>query len=333
MPDVEQQQVAAVLGRSLLTAEVLASELRDRIVEEVLRERGVLSDAAILGLVRDIAEDVDPVLVQAMTDAEVAAWVAGGTSVRNILPAFVRRSVEAPPVPPPNLDVLLGGGDEPLLRFPLIDRAAADLVERNVVTREQFGQMGREARSRAFTVARLDTEDAVATVRDVMAESVREGTSLSDFRNRLEERLEGSRLGPAHLENVYRTNVQAAFHRGHDELASNPIVEAVFPYQEYLAINDGRVRDDHLALESLGLSGTNIYRRDDPFWDLFTPPWDYQCRCGVNLLTVEAAARKGVVEARRWERTGVPPTSPEWRINDIPFRPPAGFQGPRRLVA
>ena len=80
-----------------------------------------------------------------------------------------------------------------------------------------------------------------------------------------------------------------------------------------------------------GLNGTSVYRRDDPMWDLFTPPWGYQCRCGVNLLTVEAAARKGVVEARRWERTGEPPVNPEHRLDAIPFRPEPGFVGDRRL--
>ena len=105
----------------------------------------------------------------------------------------------------------------------------------------------------------------------------------------------------------------------------------IFPYQEILPIKDGRVREEHLALASLGLSGTGVYRRDDPMWDLFTPPWGYQCRCGVNLLTVEAAARKGVGEARRWERTGEPPVNPEHRLDAIPFRPEPDFVGGRRL--
>ena len=54
-----------------------------------------------------------------------------------------------------------------------------------------------------------------------------------------------------------------------------------------------------------------------------------QCRCGVNLLTVEAAGRKGVVEARQWDRTGQPPINPEFRLDSIPFRPDPGFVGGR----
>jgi hypothetical protein len=99
----------------------------------------------------------------------------------------------------------------------------------------------------------------------------------------------------------------------------------VFPYQAYEPIHDGRVRDEHAELEKLGLNGTNVYRRDDPMWNYFTPPWGYNCRCGVNLLTVDAAARAGVAEAKLWQSTGRPPEVPEHRLQAIDFRPPVGF--------
>jgi uncharacterized protein with gpF-like domain len=43
----------------------------------------------------------------------------------------------------------------------------------------------------------------------------------------------------------------------------------------YYATHDARVRDDHLAMETLGLDGTNIYRADDPIWREYLPPWDF----------------------------------------------------------
>jgi len=52
-------------------------------------------------------------------------------------------------------------------------------------------------------------------------------------------------------------------------------------------------------------------------WDYFTPPWDYNCRCGVNVLTVEAASRAGVEEAREWLRTGQPPLVVEHRLEIV----------------
>lgn len=340
MPDdAKRSEIESIIGRSLLTAETFASELRRRIVSKLSRVRDIFSPSRLLDLARDVLDEFEPILAQAMTDAELAAWVAGTNSVVRILPAPVRQVLEgavalAPAGPPGGLvaSLLAGGADEPIIRFPLIERAAESLLERNIVTRSEFDILGQEARSRALTVAAQESEDAIATIRDVLAETISEGASLSEFRKRLGEGLDGSFIGPSHRENVYRTNIQAAFHQAHDELADDPIVSEVFPYQEYLPIKDGRVREEHLALATLGLNGTGIYRRDDKeFWSLFTPPWGYMCRCGVNLLSVEAAARKGVVEARRWERTGVPPIDPEHRLQDIPFRPEGDFVGGLRL--
>ena len=157
------------------------------------------------------------------------------------------------------------------------------------------------------------------------AETTLEGTSLDKFSAKIQERMGKSPIGPGHLENVYRTNLQAAFRDGQASVMANPVVAAVFPYIEYIHVGDARTRDTHRQLGSLGLDGTGVYRRDDPFWNLFTPPWGYQCRCGTNNLTVEAAARKGVKEAERWLETGIAPTNPEHRLEAIPFEPKPGF--------
>jgi uncharacterized protein with gpF-like domain len=109
----------------------------------------------------------------------------------------------------------------------------------------------------------------------------------------------------------------------------------------YYATTDSRVRKNHLALEKLGLDGTNIYRADDPTWQRFRPPWDFQCRCSWVPITVEQAARRGVTEAKEWlaraaamamelggsasqyyERTA--PASPAW-VNPPNFNPSPEF--------
>jgi hypothetical protein len=125
-------------------------------------------------------------------------------------------------------------------------------------------------------------------------------------------------------------NVQAAYRDGRESLASHPIVDELFPYAEYFAIHDSRAEDTHLAMETLGLDGTGIYRTDDPVWDFFTPPWRWCCRCAKNLMTVEAAARKGVLEAKIWLDTGIKPPLIS-RLPEIPFRPEPGW-GARRGV-
>ena len=332
MPDARRKVVETIIGRSLLAAETIASDYRRVLLYELTNiGLGQPVDTFLL-TARSLLDDLEPSLGETAADAEIIAWVAGADQVISQLPALALDAIEGPPRPPVSFETLTGGpeGNEPIVRFPVIERAAEALAERNIVTRDEFDQLGRDARSRAFTMAKEQSDEVIGRIGDTLVETIQEGASLETFEKNLGESLQSSFIGPGHLENVYRTNIQAGFHEAYDELADNPVVREIFPYQEYLPIRDTRVGPDHLALASLGLSGTGIYRRDDPMWQFFTPPWRYQCRCGVNLLTVEAAARKGVQEARMWDRTGQPPLVPEWRLEFIPFRPESDFVGGRR---
>lgn len=78
------------------------------------------------------------------------------------------------------------------------------------------------------------------------------------------------------------------------------LVGDFFPYRAYSATTDQDVRAEHMALESLGLNGTNIYNAEDPVWRKFRPPWDYGCRCCWHAVSVRQAAQRGVVEAQEW---------------------------------
>lgn len=274
MDEAERADVDKLIGRSLIFSESLASEVRSAL-------RGAaksLSVDEVLNAARRILETAEPLFAQALTDADIAAYVLGSDAVSKLLPPDVLATLGATtgPISNEELRALLSAGGPASIRLPLIERAAESLLERNIVTRDVFDQLGRDAKARAFTVARVMSEDTIDTIRNVLNETITEGASLGQFKSRLGPALEGSFIGPAHLENVYRTNIQTSFHEAHDELANNEIVSEVFPYQAYLPIHDGRTRDQHAELERLGLNGTNIYRRDDPFWDFFTPAWDYQ---------------------------------------------------------
>lgn len=350
-----------IIGRGLIYAETVAQELRAKLVRELAKRRATQSSGELIYIAREILWEFEPLLAHGLRDADLAAWIEGASHVVNRIPDRLfdrnisdpsnddwwnphpeqfnwlprRNMPPLPPKPPGTIGSLFGDDDdEPVISFPRIQQAADSLMRRNIVTREQYDRLTQQARNQAFTVAGESSEDALRTIRDTLAEDLSEGTSLSGFKKRLRESLEGSRIGPAHLENVFRTNIQTAFSDGHEEIADNPIVDAMFPYMEYQPIDDARCRPEHLALGSLGLNGTGLYRRDDPMWNFFLPPWDYNCRCSYTLNTIEAAARKGVKEAQKWLRTGIPPEQPEWRIDFIKFRPKNGFGGrARRLMA
>ena len=328
MANADQNTVDRIIGRSLIFAETFARTAVRRLVKSLTGRR--MDFPEVMARARNLLESFEPQLARAVADSDMASWLFG---VSRIVARLTPEAAEAIPggIITPNVPPLITGLTElpePVLRFPFLEASIKEIREREIFSREAFDALPDQFKNKAFTVATQSSLDAIDTIRDATAEAIEEGTTLRQFGKTLQEDLEGSKLGRAHMENVFRTNVQASYATGQETIAQQPIFQATLPYARYDAIHDGRVRENHLLLEGLGLDGTNIYRADDPMWRLFTPPWGYQCRCSKTFLTVRQAARKGVSEAKRWLESGVPPTNPEHRLQSIPFRPEDGFVSP-----
>lgn len=333
----ENDRFDSILGRSLLGAEALLAEIRERLEQALgLGWERIANVYDVAQEARRVLEIFEPLIVQHISDTELVGWVHGMNQLANQFPPWLVREFQTgirsrrnvgPPPPPSRFKFVPMFGDEPRLRFPLIENAAKRLFERNILNREEWDSTIQEARDRAFMISGDIAKETIADVRRALVDELVEGTSLTGFKNRVRDVLEKSAIGPARIETIYRTNIQAAFRDGRETLASDPIVSATFPYQEYIPIHDTRTRSNHLKLGELGLNGTGIYRRDDPFWSSFTPPIDFNCRCGVRMMTIDAAARAGVVEAQKWLATGRAPPNPEYRLNEVlkVVQPKAGF--------
>jgi hypothetical protein len=322
-----------IYGRTLIGAEALFAEVRDELTQTVSKSFRTLPIPSVLQRVRSFWDKCTPVLVDHLADTNLASWIGGIDQVAKHFPPwlwdhFTQELWGKRKEDPPTLKLFpMFAEDEPKLRLPIIERAATNLFKRNVMTRPQWDAAVAEEQQKAFFITADLGAKAIEVVRDALVEDIAKGGTRRSFKQELSETLSGSPLGPAHLENIYRTNIQAAYRDGKESLASNPIVANLFPYCRYIPIRDGRTRDTHAQCGRLGLNGTGIYRRDDPFWNFFTPPWGYQCRCGTQLMTIEAAARAGVQEAKDWLKSGRPPAQPEWRLEYIPFPPEPGFGG------
>lgn len=241
------------------------------------------------------------------------------------------------PLPPfvPPLSELLGLGDEPDIVFPMIDTAAESLATRRVMTSDDYYRLAANAKQEAFTITADVTENTLAKVRDILGRVATESTSLEQFETLVAAEIGELPISGSHLEQVYRNAVNSAFSQGQNAVLSHPVVEDGFPYRAYYAIHDARARHEHRELESLGLSGTNIYHKDDPVWKEFEPPWSWSCRCGWTSLTIEDAADAGVSHAKAWlaavERAELDDTftgrladyMPQdgWRVSVPDFRP------------
>jgi SPP1 gp7 family putative phage head morphogenesis protein len=336
-------QLNKIVNTALVGAIGISDEILDQITQAVIHAREMhYWPSETLRLVREQLQRFDALLAQHISDSVLSAWVYGFDDVAKRFPAWLQREFETtvrrtppPPTPPADNSLFKMFDTEPELKLPIIENAMQRLLERRIMTREQFDAASSAAKAQAFEIAGGLSEDTIDRMRQFLVDDMIEGTSLGSFRKRVEEHLGTSPIAAGHLENVYRTNMQSAIRDGRETLRQNPLVKATFPYQAYVAVHDARARHTHRELEKLGLNGTNVYRVDDPVWDHFTPPWDYNCRCSVRLLTLEQAARDGVKEAQEWLRTGRPPLQPEYRLAHIPFdsNPDWGSRGKVGFVA
>jgi 2'-5' RNA ligase len=330
--------VNTLVGKSLVGVTGISAGIIAELERVVIEGRKRLDRVdQILAAVRKKLAELSPIIARHLSETVLSAWIYGYDETAKRFPPWLwnefQTSARSRPPNDPNVKLFGMFDHEPSLKLDIIENAAKRLLERNILTRPQFDQAADEARQQAFTIAGNLTADTIGRFRDFLFQDLHEPyTGLDDFRTKVENHFGTSPIAPGHLENVYRTNFLSSVRDGRETLRQNPIVKSTFPYQEYIPIHDARTRHNHLVLGSLGLNGTGIYRADDPFWDSFTPPWDYQCRCTVRLLTVEQAARAGVKEAQEWLRTGRAPIQPEWRYALIPFQPENDFNGGRGNV-
>lgn len=153
---------------------------------------------------------------------------------------------------------------------------------RKVMTEEEFAKLDAIERSRAFSVAKATGESVVTAIKNDIARSISRGGSLRDFKKKfLDQFTEGGersmqRRARAYLENVYRTNTATSYNAGRMSMQMNPAVTEAYPYWEYIAINDGRTRPAHYALNG------KIWLAGDAEAMRVYPPNGYQCRCGMR---------------------------------------------------
>lgn len=334
----EQRTVNRILGRGLISAEVVAQRLRETLVRILTNKTRKLSPQRILLLARKELAKFEPLLAEVLAETQLAAWVAGLEGVCRNLPEEVREqllSVEKFTSRKKGLfeSSKLEGGREgfwgvkgrtlkkdEMVWFPSIERSLEYLKRRRVVSGKEYGRLAKDKRREVLIGVKGLSSEVQEKFLEGLVDMFHEGDiSLKSMRERMKDSL--TPIAPHRLEMIYRTNTMSAFSEGRRQLTNNEIVQDAFPYTEYSATHDSRVRPEHHALESLGIEKSAIYRTaDHEFWDLFYPPWSYNCRCTTIMLTIERAARKGLKQAEKWLKTGKEPELVS-QLSNIPFRP------------
>ena len=156
--------------------------------------------------------------------------------------------------------------------------------ERVTVLPEVFyNTLPAQARSRAFTVSGLASLDQIQGVLDNLDRAMTSGETFATWQKSLKP--EALALGKARLDNIFRTAVQTHYNVGrYQQQQAN---KAHRPFLMYDAINDGRTRPHHRALDNF------IAPADDPIWGSIYPPNGFRCRCSTLTLTEAQAVARG----------------------------------------
>lgn len=163
------------------------------------------------------------------------------------------------------------------LRFDVPPAEAIDYFKRKkILTPEKFFKLKREARSGAFSISEVYDEDVLRGFHQEITKALENGTPQRTVVDRFKQILNGAgheMLGDFHLESIFRTNMQVAYGVGRRHAMEE--VADLLPYWELTAVGDDRTRPWHDDLSG------SVYPTDDPFWDTYYPPYDYNCRCSV----------------------------------------------------
>ncbi len=147
----------------------------------------------------------------------------------------------------------------------------------------EYDRMAQQARDLAFTVSRVAKVEVLQEVLDSLREAASTGMTLDEF----VKSQEFTGLSDAHLEVVYRTNLQSAFGRGSYDKLTDPTLGGAFWGWRYNTVGDERVRESHRVMDGLTFrTGTA---------ESYYPPWDFNCRCSAEPITNSEARRDALV--------------------------------------
>jgi len=174
---------------------------------------------------------------------------------------------------------------------------AAEAFGRKVaLPSDVFEQLPAAARRRAFRIAGVNRAAVIQRARRIIERAIRNGTPYARVRRELQQLFAKESLPVPQLhrlQTLFRQNCLAAYSDQRRKVLDEPLIKSVFRFRQYLTVGNGRagtnnVRDTHAALHG------KVFAADDPFWDTFTPPWEWGCRCYFVALTAGQVKRMRV---------------------------------------
>lgn len=189
------------------------------------------------------------------------------------------------------LDVFIKDGDAPKRgkwRWPHLQKSLDWLLNRSIIVKDTIETIVTSARENVFSVGTLTDPDEIRSLKDAVAESIRDGDDLATFKDRIKGRVA---ISARETESLFRTNTKRAYLEGQDEILHNPVVKRTIKYVLYRSTSDGRTRPWHKAMDGW------IAEVDSPLHDVFKRlQSQYNCRCVLVPVSERRLAGRTVYD-------------------------------------
>lgn len=171
-------------------------------------------------------------------------------------------------------------------RWPTLEKSIEWIVDQNVAGRDALQSLHRDLRRRAFSESVIQNTRILEGLQDALAQSLVDGDSVDQFRERLTGKLA---LPKAEAETLLRTNTKQAYLYGQERALDQPRVKDRFRWVYYAATKDIRTRKHHAALDGW------VAERGTPLHRVFLKVQsEFNCRCTVIPCDESRANRYGV---------------------------------------
>lgn len=136
--------------------------------------------------------------------------------------------------------------------------------------KEEFNKLSAHLKYRAFTIAKVSSEDLINKVKQIYTKTLEEGKTKAQTLQEVHKILPN--LTANHLSTHYNNNVMIAYNAGRIRHFKD---SKAVQYLMYNAILDGHTTNLCRKLHGI------VKPKDDPFWDKFYPPNHHNCRSVV----------------------------------------------------
>ena len=152
--------------------------------------------------------------------------------------------------------------------------------DKQILTRPEFDKLDDFTRQSAFTAANISKRTLEKSLKPAIETAILEGWSLPTLKKNLDQVLTTN----AHLENIYRTNIQSAYNHGHME-GIYSLKEPIPGYQFYAVVDD-RTTDICSSRDGMIFKTAEVGDSGE------IPPLHYRCRS--TIIPIFADQIKGM---------------------------------------